>query len=68
MKDLVALQMTRRQPSAPYDSSKPKSAAQANRQVSASQIRTGPGGGRGGLLRSSNILGPHASAGFLEGF
>ncbi|XP_011602590.2 mitogen-activated protein kinase kinase kinase 3 isoform X1 [Takifugu rubripes] len=32
MKDLVALQMTRRQPVAPYDSSKPKSATQANRQ------------------------------------
>lgn len=33
MKDLVALQMTRRQPVLPYDSGKPKALAQANRQV-----------------------------------
>lgn len=77
MKDLVALQMTRRQPAAPCDSSKPKSAAQANRQV---QIPTSPGmtgrgehrgcwvWGGGLLLRSSNILVPHASAAFLEVF
>ncbi|KAM8845906.1 LOW QUALITY PROTEIN: mitogen-activated protein kinase kinase kinase 3 [Spinachia spinachia] len=32
MKDLVALQMTRRQPVLPYDSSKAKTPAQANRQ------------------------------------
>uniref|UniRef100_A0A8C2ZTF1 Mitogen-activated protein kinase kinase kinase 3 n=1 Tax=Cyclopterus lumpus TaxID=8103 RepID=A0A8C2ZTF1_CYCLU len=32
MKDLVALQMTRRQPVLSYDSSKPKTLAQANRQ------------------------------------
>lgn len=32
MKDLVALQMTRRQPVLSYDSSKPKAPAQANRQ------------------------------------
>lgn len=37
MKDLVALQMTRRQPLAPYDSSKAKSPAQANRQVRSSR-------------------------------
>lgn len=36
MKDLVALQMTRRQPLAPYDGGKAKSAAQANRQVRSS--------------------------------
>uniref|UniRef100_A0A671YEU5 Mitogen-activated protein kinase kinase kinase 3 n=1 Tax=Sparus aurata TaxID=8175 RepID=A0A671YEU5_SPAAU len=33
MKDLVALQMTRRQPVLPFDSGKPKALAQANRQV-----------------------------------
>uniref|UniRef100_A0A8C6NI24 Mitogen-activated protein kinase kinase kinase 3 n=1 Tax=Nothobranchius furzeri TaxID=105023 RepID=A0A8C6NI24_NOTFU len=33
MKDLVALQMTRRQPVFSYDSSKPKAPAQASRQV-----------------------------------
>lgn len=33
MKDLVALQMTRRQPVLSYDSNKPKIPAQANRQV-----------------------------------
>uniref|UniRef100_A0A3Q0RGJ4 Mitogen-activated protein kinase kinase kinase 3 n=1 Tax=Amphilophus citrinellus TaxID=61819 RepID=A0A3Q0RGJ4_AMPCI len=33
MKDLVALQMTRRQPVLSYDSGKPKTPAQANRQV-----------------------------------
>ncbi len=33
MKDLVALQMTRRQPVLSYDSGKPKTPAQVNRQV-----------------------------------
>lgn len=41
MKDLVALQMTRRQPLAAYDSGKAKSPAQANRQVRTRTRRPG---------------------------
>lgn len=44
MKDLVALQMTRRQPAAPYDGSKPKSAAGANRKVLADPNEPGNDG------------------------
>ena len=40
MKDLVALQMTRRQPLLPYDNGKPKTPAQANRQVQRQRITT----------------------------
>lgn len=69
MKDLVALQMTRRQPAAPCDGGKPESAAGANRKVLADPSE--PGNGGTGEYRgcfSSNILVPHAGAGFLEGF
>lgn len=59
MKDLVALQMTRRQPLAPYDSGKAKIPAQANRQVSRirSHMRQEPGMmGSGAEPRGKTLL------------